>query len=81
MFSSLNIKILKSIAFSDTWSFRFLYTAISIQVVTEQSENVEYERERLLGIAKKFINFLTSPSKPFALVFDFSQFRFAREQP
>ena len=26
----------------------------------------------LLGIAKKFINFLAIPSKPFALVFDFS---------
>ena len=30
-----------------------LYTAISIKVVHEQSGNVEYERERLLGIALK----------------------------
>jgi hypothetical protein len=33
-----------------------MYTAISIKVVPEQSEKVEYERERLLGIAKKLIN-------------------------
>ena len=42
-----------------------VYTAISIKVVHEQSGKVEYERERLLGIANKFI-------QPFALVFDFS---------
>ena len=30
-----------------------LYTAISIKVVHEQSGKVEYERERLLGIAMK----------------------------
>jgi hypothetical protein len=30
-----------------------LYTAISIKVVHEQSGNVEYERERLLGTALK----------------------------
>jgi hypothetical protein len=30
-----------------------LYTAISINVVHEQSGKVEYERERLLGIALK----------------------------
>jgi hypothetical protein len=29
------------------------YTAISIKVVHEQSGKVEYERERLLGIALK----------------------------
>jgi hypothetical protein len=29
------------------------YTAISIKVVQEQSGKVEYERERLLGIALK----------------------------
>jgi hypothetical protein len=49
-----------------------VYTAISIKVVPEQSGKVEYERERLLGIAKRFINLLAIPSKPFALVFDFS---------
>jgi hypothetical protein len=49
-----------------------LNTAISIKVVPEQSGKVEYERERLLGIAKKFINLLAIPSKPCALVFDFS---------
>jgi hypothetical protein len=43
------------------------YTATSIK-----SEKVEYERESLLGIAKKFIKFLAILSKPFALVFDFS---------
>jgi hypothetical protein len=30
-----------------------VYTAISIMVVHEQSGKVEYERERLLGIALK----------------------------
>ena len=43
-----------------------------IKVVPEQSGKVEYDRERLLGIAKKLINFFAIPSKPFALVFDFS---------
>jgi hypothetical protein len=47
------------------------YTAISSKVVPEQSGKVEYERERLLGIVKKLMNFLAIPSKPFALVFDF----------
>ena len=49
-----------------------IHAAISIKVVPEQGEKVEYERERLLGIAEKIINFLALPSKPFALVFDFS---------
>jgi hypothetical protein len=38
------------------WHFAKLfpqYTAISIKVVHEQSGKVEYERERLLGIALK----------------------------
>jgi hypothetical protein len=40
-----------------------LYTAISIKVaVYEQSGKVEYERERLLGIAKKLMNLLAIPS-------------------
>ena len=34
-----------------------VYTAISIKVVHEQSGKVEYERERLLGIANKLMNF------------------------
>jgi hypothetical protein len=40
------------------------YTAISIKVVHdyEQSGKIEYERERLLGIAMKFINLLAIPS-------------------
>ena len=46
-----------------------VYTAISIKVVPEQSGKVKYERERLLGIAKKLINLLAIPSKPFTLVF------------
>jgi hypothetical protein len=42
---------------------RFLvYTAISINVVHEQSGKVEYHRERLLGIANKLINFKVIPS-------------------
>jgi hypothetical protein len=48
-----------------TACMRIQATAISIKVVPEQTGKVEYERERLLGIAKKFI-------KPFALVFYFS---------
>ena len=40
----------------------FTYTAISIKVVPEQSRKGEYERERMLGIANKFINFLAIPS-------------------
>ena len=31
-------------------------------IVPEQSGKVEYERERLLGITKKFINFSAIPS-------------------
>ena len=49
-----------------------LYTAISIKVVHEQSGKVEYERERLLGIANKLMNFQSDSQQPFALVFDFS---------
>jgi hypothetical protein len=36
----------------------YLHTAISIKVVHAQSEKVEYERERLLGIANSL------PSSP-----------------
>ena len=53
-------------------SLIFLYTAISIKVVHEQSGKVEYERERLLGIANKLMNFHSDSQQPFALVFDFS---------
>ena len=49
-----------------------LHTAISIKVVHEQSGKVEYERERLLGIANKLMNFQSDSQQPFALVFDFS---------
>jgi hypothetical protein len=37
-----------------------------------QSGKVEYERERLLGIAKKLMNFHSDSQQPFTLVFDFS---------
>jgi hypothetical protein len=48
------------------------YTAISIKVnVHEQSGKVKYERERLLGIANKLMNFHSDSQQPFALVFDF----------
>ena len=50
----------------------YIYTAISIKVVHEQSGKVEYERERLLGIANKLMNFQSGSQQPFALVFDFS---------
>jgi hypothetical protein len=49
-----------------------LHTAISIKVVHEQSGKVEYERERLLGIANKSMNFHSDSQQPFALVFEFS---------
>jgi hypothetical protein len=42
------------------------YTAISIKVVHEQSGKVEYERERLLGIANKLMNFQSGSQQPFA---------------
>jgi hypothetical protein len=48
------------------------YTAISIKVVHEQSGKVEYERERLPGIAMKIHYFFSDSQQPFALVFDFS---------
>jgi hypothetical protein len=44
----------------------------SVKVVHEQSGKVEYERERLLGIANKLMNFQSGSHQPFALVFDFS---------
>ena len=37
-----------------------------------QCGKVEYERERLLGIAKKLMNFHSDSQQPFTLVFDFS---------
>jgi hypothetical protein len=40
---------------NDKKSFDFGHTAISTKVVHEQSGKVEYERERLLGIANKLI--------------------------
>ena len=48
------------------------YAAISIKVVHEQSGKVENEREWLLGIDNKFMNFQSDSQHPFALVFDFS---------
>jgi hypothetical protein len=48
------------------------YTAISTKVVHERSGKVEYERERLLGIANKLMNFQSDSQQPVALVFDFS---------
>jgi hypothetical protein len=49
----------------------YIYTAISIKVVHEQCGKVEYERERLLGIANKLMNFQSDSQQPFALEFDF----------
>ena len=48
------------------------HTAISIKVVHEQSGKVEYERERLLGVVNKLMNFQSGSQQPFALVFEFS---------
>jgi hypothetical protein len=55
------------------------YTAISIKVVHKQSGKVEYQRERLLRIAKNLMNFHSDSQQPFALVFDFSAL--LHEQP
>jgi hypothetical protein len=57
-----------------------VYTAISIKVVREQSGKVEYERERLLGIVNKLMNF-QSDSIPAAFRARIRLFRFARGQP
>jgi hypothetical protein len=54
------------------------YTAISIKVVPEQSGKVEYERERLLGIAKKSLFFSDSQQAFRARI---RLLRFARGQP
>jgi hypothetical protein len=39
-----------------------MHTAISVKAVHEQSGKVEYERERLLGIVNKLMNFKAIPS-------------------
>jgi hypothetical protein len=39
-------------------------------VVPEQSGKVEYEREKLLRIAKKLTEFISDSQQPFALVFN-----------
>jgi hypothetical protein len=49
-----------------------MYTAISIKIVHEQSGKVEYEREKVLGIALKIHEFVSYSQQPFAVVFDFS---------
>jgi hypothetical protein len=51
---------------------KIAHTDILIKVVHEQSGKVEYQRERLLGISKKLINFHSDSQQPVALVFDFS---------
>jgi hypothetical protein len=42
-----------------------LHTAISIKFVPEKSGKVEYEREKLLGSAKKLINFFSDSQQAF----------------
>ena len=66
------IKIVIFFSIYDQTPTPFVYTAISIKVVHEQSGKVEYERERRLGIANKLMNFQSDSQQPFALVFDFS---------
>ena len=41
---------------------RYLIQLFQLRLSPEQSGKVEYERERLLGIANKFINLLAIPS-------------------
>jgi hypothetical protein len=43
-----------------------------LRLSPEQSGKIEHERERLLGIANKLMNFQSDSQQPFALVFDFS---------
>ena len=44
-----------------------------LRLSTSKAEkSPEYERERLLGIANKLMNFQSGSQQPFALVFDFS---------
>jgi hypothetical protein len=51
-----------------------------LRLSPEQSGKVEYERERLLGIANKQMNeFISDSQQPFALVFDFSAFEVYRQ--
>jgi hypothetical protein len=57
-----------------------MYTAISIKVVHGQSRKVEYERERVLGIALKIHEFV-SYSHAAAFRAPIRLFRFARGQP
>jgi hypothetical protein len=45
------------------------YTAISIKVVHEQSGKVEYELERLLGIAMNIHYFFSDSQQPFIYLF------------
>jgi hypothetical protein len=45
---------------------------IAIIQLFQQSGKVEYERDRLLGIANKLMNFQSGSQQPFALLFDFS---------
>jgi hypothetical protein len=59
---------------------RSSYTAISVKVVHEQSGKVKYERERLLGIANKLMNFHSDSQQPLIRA-RIRLFRFARGQP
>jgi hypothetical protein len=65
IFSNLAEQTLNLLESSSMLIGTLIYTAISIKVVHEQSGKVEYERERLLGIAMKLL----------------IHFRFARGQP
>ena len=53
-----------------TYNHRYLIQLFQLRLSTEQSGKVEYERERLLGIA--IMHFQSGSQQPFALVFDFS---------
>ena len=57
-----NIIEIMLLTFIAIFTNTLVYTAISIKVVPEQSAKVEYERERLLGIANKRMNLLAIPS-------------------
>jgi hypothetical protein len=69
LYTAISIKVrLRAIPL---FPFVLLFPGL-IKVVYEQSGKVEYERERLLGIVNKLMNFQSDSQQPFALVFDFS---------
>jgi hypothetical protein len=62
LWPAMQNKLLFFIQFSITFNHRYLIQLFQLRLSPEQSGKVEYERERLLGIANKFIHLLANPS-------------------